>query len=243
MKDYQEETYGRHIADVYDEFYAGFDPAIIDLLAELAQGGPALELGIGTGRIAIPLHEKGVAVQGIDISEEMLSKLRAKPHGGEIEVVGGSFADFDLGRQFKLVYVVFNTFFGLITQEEQIGCFESVKKHLAEDGIFLLEVFMPDLSRFAGHQNVRTVELTEDTVRLDASQIDPVTQQVSGQHITLSNNGVRLYPVKLRYAWPSELDLMAQIVGLSLRHRWGSWLKDEFTKNSPRHISVYGLKE
>jgi len=104
-------------------------------------------------------------------------------------------------------------------------------------------MFVPDMRRFVDYQNVRTVELAEDRVRLAASQIDPVTQQISSHHITLSNDELRLYPIKLRYAWPSELDLMARMAGLSLQHRWGSWSKDEFTKNSPRHISVYGLKE
>ena len=240
MKEYEDKTYGDRIAGVYDAFYADYDPASIELLAELAGDGPALELGIGTGRIALPLHEKGVVVHGIDASEAMLAKLRAKEHGTGIDVLTGSFAEFQLDRRFQLIYVVFNTFFGLLTQEEQLSCFKSAAAHLSPGGVFLMEVFVPDLCRFVNYQTVRTVNLAEDVVHLEASQLDPVAQQVSGQHVVLSTEGTRFYPVKLRYVWPSELDLMAQIAGLSLRHRWGSWSREAFTRESKKHISVYG---
>jgi SAM-dependent methyltransferase len=241
MMDYEDKTYGQRIAEIYDEINVSYDPGLIDLLAEFAEGGPALELGIGTGRIALPLHEKGVAVQGIDVSKEMIAKLHAKPQGTEIEVFTGSFAEFQLNRRFQLIYVVFNTFYALLTQEEQVKCFKSVAAHLAPDGVFLMEAFFPNPGRYVDHQTVRSVSLSEDTVRFDVSEIDPVAQQVSTQHVHLSNDGIRLYPVKLRYAWPSELDLMAQIAGLALRHRWNSCARDEFTKNSRNHISIYGL--
>ncbi|HJW90342.1 MAG TPA: class I SAM-dependent methyltransferase [Anaerolineales bacterium] len=241
MKDYDETTYGHRIAEAYDELYVDYDPAMIELLAELAGAGPALELGIGTGRIALPLHAKGIAVQGIDVSEAMISKLRAKEHGAEIEILTGSFAEFKIDKRFKLIYVVFNTFFGLLTQAEQVRCFRSVSEHLTPDGAFVLEAFVPDLSRFVDNQTVRAVNLNEHIVQLDVSQVDPVAQQISSQHLHLSQAGVRLYPVKIRYAWPSELDLMAQVAGLALRHRWGSWSKGEFTKHSQKHISIYGL--
>jgi len=240
MKEYDETTYGQRIAEIYDELYSDYDPASIELLAELAGNGPALELGIGTGRIALPLHERGIAVQGIDASEAMLSRLRAKPHGAEIEVVTGSFAAFKMDTRFSLIYVVFNTFFNLQTQEEQVRCFRSVREHLAPDGVFLMEVFVPDLCRFTDHQTVRTIRLTDQAVNVEVSQVDPVAQQVTTKHVLLSEDGIRLFPVKLRYAWPSELDLMAQIAGLSLRHRWGSWAREAFTKDSQKHVSVYG---
>jgi SAM-dependent methyltransferase len=239
MKDYDDTTYGDRIAEAYDGFFSDYDQVSIEVLAELAGDGPALELGIGTGRIALPLYEKGVAVQGIDASEAMLSKLRSKQHGGDIEVLTGSFAEFELDKRFQLIYVVFNTFFALLTQEEQIQCFKSVKEHLSPDGVFLMEVFVPDLSRFTDHQTVRAVDITEDVVNLEVTRVDPAAQQISSQHVLLSGEGTRLYPVKIRYAWPSELDLMAQIAGLSLRHRWGSWSKEAFTKESEKHISVY----
>lgn len=243
MKDYDAKTYGNRIADAYDELYPRADPASIDLLAELANGGPALELGIGTGRIALPLHQRGITVHGVDASEAMLAKLRAKAGGAKIEVHTGSFADFAIAERFRLIYVVFNTFFGLLTQEEQLRCFASVSRHLAPDGVFLLEAFVPDLARFTDGQTVRAVRITEDEVHLDVSRVDPAAQQVSSNHVLLTGDRLSLYPVKLRYAWPSELDLMARLAGLALRDRWGSWTKQEFTSDSMQHISVYGHAE
>jgi SAM-dependent methyltransferase len=243
MKKYKNSTYGDQIAEVYDEFYAEYDPVSIELLAELAGSGFALELGIGTGRIALPLIEKGIKVQGIDASEAMLSKLRSKPHGSEIEVHTGSFADFKVDKSFQLIYVVFNTFFNLQTQEEQVRCFKAVREHLSADGKFLMEVFIPDPCRFVDHQTVRTIGLEEERVRLEISQIDPIAQQVTSQHTLISKDEIRFHPVKLRYAWPSELDLMAQLAGLTLRHRWGSWSQDELGKHSKMHVSVYGLAD
>ena len=240
MMQYDDSTYGNRIAGTYDDFYSDYDQDSIKLLVELAGEGSALELGIGTGRIALPLQERGIAVQGIDASEAMISKLRSKPHGAKIKVLVESFADFEVDTRFQLIYVVFNTFFALLTQEEQILCFKSVSEHLSPNGVFLVEVFVPDLCRFVDHQTVRSVNLSDEAVQLDVSQVDPLSQQVTSQHVLFSNEGIRMYPVKLRYAWPSELDLMAKIAGLSLHHRWGSWSKDEFTKNSKSHISVYG---
>ncbi|MGD8813516.1 MAG: class I SAM-dependent methyltransferase [Anaerolineales bacterium] len=241
MKDYKDATYGDQIAEIYDEFFADYDPASIELLADLAGGGPVLELGIGTGRIALPLHESGVEVLGIDASEAMVAKLRAKPNGSKIEVLIGSFADFKMDLNFRLIYVVFNTFFNLQTQEEQVRCFQTIRQHLSPDGVFLMEVFVPDPCRFEDHQTVRAIDLAEERIRLEVSKIDPVAQQVTSQHTLISKDGIRFHPVKLRYAWPSELDLMAQIAGLSLLQRWGSWSKGEFQKQSPKHISIYGL--
>ena len=240
MNEYDDTTYGDRIAEAYDELFPEYDPASIELLFELARGGPALELGIGTGRIALPLHERGVAVNGIDASAAMLSKLRSKKHGTEIEVLTTTFAEFKIDERFQLIYVVFNTFFGLLTQEEQVRCLKSVSYHLTRDGVFLIEVFVPDLCRFVDHQTVRAVNLTKNEVRFDVSEVDPVAQHVTAQHVMLSHEGTRLYPIKLRYAWPSELDLMAQIAGLSLHHRWGSWSREAFTKDSKKHVSVYG---
>lgn len=241
MKEYFDETYGEKIADVYDTLYADFDPAMIDLLAGLAEGGPALELGIGTGRVALPLLERGVAVEGIDASPAMTAKLHARPRGAEIPVHTGSFAEFSLERRFKLIYVVFNTFYGLLTQEEQVHCFQSAAQHLAPGGLFLLEVFVPDRGRFINHQTMRVVSLEQGEVRFDLSQHDPVAQQVTSQHVFLSPEGTRLYPVKLRYAWPAELDLMARLAGLSLHARWEGWEREPFTKDSTRHVSSYTL--
>ncbi len=239
MKHYDDTTYGQRIAEIYDELYSDFDPAAIDLLAELAGEGTALELGIGTGRIALPLHERGIRVHGIDASEAMLARLKAKPHGDHLPLHTGSFASFALEQRFNLIYVVFNTFFALLTQEEQVNCFQSVERHLTPVGIFLIEAFVPDPCRFVNHQTLRVVGMREDLLRFDASQYDPVRQQVVSQHVFLSAEGTRMFPVKLRFAWPSELDLMARLAGLSLRQRWGSWGKDPFNRESQKHISIF----
>ncbi len=239
MDNYQEETYGERIAGIYDEWYAGYDQATIDTLKEIAQGGRALELGIGTGRVALPLQESGVVVEGIDASEAMVARLRSKPGGDKIPVVMGNFADVAVEGHYALIYVLFNTFFSLLTQEEQLRCFRNVAQHLSPQGGFVVEVFVPDLSRFTGGQAVRVSRMSEHEVHLDASLLDPVTQQVTTQHVVLAEQGIRFYPVKLRYVWPTELDLMARLAGLQLRHRWASWRKDPFSADSGKHISVY----
>ncbi|MGD8632993.1 MAG: class I SAM-dependent methyltransferase, partial [Anaerolineales bacterium] len=185
MNEYQYSTYGNNISEVYDEFYAEFDPASIELLAKLAGDGPALELGIGTGRVAIPLHEKGIKLHGIDASEAMLSKLKAKGGGAEIKTLTGSFARFNIEQSFRLIYVIFNTFFALLTQEEQVQCFQTVSDHLSEDGAFLIEAFVPDLKRFEDFQTVRAVSVTEDLVRLEVTQHDPLFQHIISQHVVI----------------------------------------------------------
>lgn len=243
MERYDEMTYGERIADVYDRYYPGYEEGAIDLLQELAGKGRALELGIGTGRIALPLSQRGVDVTGIDASGAMIDKLRAKPGGDAIKVVQGGFVEIDLDARFDLVYIVVNTLFSLQTQEEQVACFQSVAQHLADAGVFLIEAFVPDLRRFEDNQTTRVVHVSEDVVRLDVAQHNLVKQQVTGQHVVMSETAARLYPVKVRYAWPSELDLMARLAGLRLVHRWGSWDKGEFTGQSGKHISVYGIAD
>ncbi|MCZ7570149.1 MAG: class I SAM-dependent methyltransferase [Ardenticatenaceae bacterium] len=240
MDRFDEFTYGERIAEVYDRFYSEVDESAITLRDELAAGGKVLELGIGTGRIALPLHERGVEVFGIDASAAMIAKLREKPGGSEIQVHEGNFVDLPVEGKFSLIFVAFNTLFGLLTQDEQVRCIQSVAAHLTDEGRFLVEAFVPDLSRYEGGQSVRAVHLSADEVRLNVSQVDPVAQQVSSQQVVLTGAGLRLYPVKLRYIWPSELDLMARLAGLALRHRWGGWQKEEFTEASNKHVSVYG---
>ncbi len=240
MKTFGEKTYGQSIAAVYDEWFGEFDAAAITLLHELAQGGRALELGIGTGRIALPLHQSGVEVHGIDASEAMVARLRAKPGGETLPITIGNFADVPVEGKYALVYVVVNTFYALLTQEEQVRCFQSVARHLTPEGVFLVEAFFPDVARFQhGQQAIRAIEVGLDQVRLDVTAWDPVAQLITSQHVRLSEDGVRLYPVKLRYAWPSEFDLMAQLAGMKLKHRWSDWKKAAFTAGSAMHISVY----
>lgn len=240
MESYDETTYGERIAEIYDLLYADYEESMIDLLQELAGRGRVLELGIGTGRVALPLHRRGVNVTGIDASAAMIKRLKAKPDAAGISVVLGNFLALDSEAPFDLVYIVFNTFFSLLSQQEQVHCFRSVAEQLTEEGVFLIEAFVPDLCRFNDHQTVRAVQVSEDEVRLDVTRHDPVGQQITSQHVLLSQEGARFYPVKLRYAWPSELDLMARLAGLTLKHRWGSWDKGAFTADCGKHISVYG---
>jgi SAM-dependent methyltransferase len=239
MANYNPTTYGERIASLYDELYSDYDPAAIELLAELAQGGRALELAIGTGRIAIPLQAKGVPVAGIDASEAMVARLRAKPEGAGIPVTMGNFADVSVDEKFDLIYIVFNTFYALLAQEEQIRCFANVATHLKPGGHFLIEAFVPDLGRFDRGQRVSVVNLGSERVQLDASQHDFAKQLVHSRHILISEEGIRLFPVRLRYVWPSEMDLMARLAGLALAERWGGWRREPFTSASGSHISIY----
>jgi hypothetical protein len=170
----------------------------------------------------------------------MIAKLRDKPGGERIPVTLGDFADVAVEGQYALIFVLFNTFYALLTQEKQLRCFRNVARHLAPRGRFVVEAFVPDLNRFSGGQAVRAIRVGEDEAVLDASTFDPVTQQIASQQIVLCEEGVRLFPVKLRYVWPSEFDLMARLAGLQRCHRWGNWRKDPFVADSGKHISVFG---
>ena len=241
MDGFETITFGERYAEVYDTLCARDDTAAtVDLLEQLAQGGPALELAIGTGRVAIPLAARGLRVEGVEISPPMVKELRAKPGGDQIPVTMGDFADVPVDGRYRLIFVVFNTLFNLTTQDAQVRCFENVAAHLTDDGSFVVEAFVPDLSRFRNGQyaDVEAVEL--DEVRLDVCRHDAVTQRMDESHVRLTRDGVRLYPVVTRYAWPSELDLMARIAGLRLLHRWSAWDRQPFTSDSAAHISVYG---
>jgi SAM-dependent methyltransferase len=239
MDDYSEETYGERIAGVYDQWYSDFDQAAIRTLAELARGGDALELGIGTGRIAIPLMNVGVRVHGIDASESMVARLRAKPGGEIIPVTISNFADLPVEGKYSLIYVVFNTFYALLTQEEQVRCFKNVARHLAPEGVFVIEAFVPDMTRFTGGQVMRAIRIGENELQIDVSQIEFDKQLITSQHVLLTEQGTHFYPVKIRYIWPSEMDLMARLSHLQLRERWSNWDMSEFTALSGKHISVY----
>jgi SAM-dependent methyltransferase len=240
MERYAAETYGDRIADVYDAQFQHLDPEPeAEFLAGIAGAGPVLELGIGTGRVALPLLARGVTVHGVDASERMVEKLRAKPGGRSIPVTIGDFSDFALDERFTLVYVVFNTFYGLLTQDDQVRCFERVAAHLRPGGRFLVRGFVPDLRRFERGQCSTAVRVELDDVRIDVSMHDAVTQVVRTQHVALRESGVQLFPVALRYAWPSELDLMARLAGLRLEARHGGWQGEPFTANSDAHVSVY----
>ena len=246
MNDYTAATYGDRIAEVYDRMYpmrANVGPTV-DALAKLSGNSPALELGIGTGRIALPLAERGVEVHGIDASEAIVAQMRAKPGGDTIPVTITDFTEFSLeggngDKKFSLVYVVFNTLFQATSQQAQVSCFRSVAAHLIGDGVFLVEAFVPDPTRFTRNQIVNAGSVESDLVSLEISSHDPVNQFVQSQHIYFTESGIKLYPVQVRYSWPAELDLMAQLAGLRLRHRWGDWDGSPFTASSEFHISIY----
>jgi SAM-dependent methyltransferase len=215
--------------------------ATVAFLEGLAGGRPALELAIGTGRVALPLAARGIRVDGIDFSPAMVAKLRAKPGGDQLAVTLGNFADVPVAGTYRLVYLVFNTLFNLLTQDEQVRCFANVAAHLTEDGVFVVEAFVPTyLTRLRSDQYVDAEAIAVGKVWLDVGRHDPVTQRLEESHVVLSPEGVRVYPIVTRYAWPSELDLMARIAGLRLQDRWGGWNREPFTSTSTSHVSVYG---
>jgi SAM-dependent methyltransferase len=244
MEWYGPETYGDAAAETYDAFNEKLrrlntDEAVA-ALAEVADGGPALELGIGTGRVALPLREKGVEVHGIDASEAMVERLRAKPGGDEIPVSIGDFAEVPVEGRFKLIFVVFNTFFLLGTQEDQVRCFRNVAEHLADDGVFLIEAWVPNPSRYErGRQRVGIWNVDADSVDVEVTNYSLVDQTLTSQHVHIDREGIRLNPTYGREVWPGEFNLMAELAGLRLRERWENWKREPFNDRSESHISLY----
>lgn len=237
-------TYGDRIAEVYDEIYrevpyAGDVSTSVAFLASLAGTGPALELGIGTGRVALPLAATGVEVHGIDASEAMVERLRSKPGGDAIPVTIGDFSDFSLDTTFTVIYVPFNTFFGLLTQDDQVACFRAVARHLAPGGVFVMEAFVFDAGMFDRGQRVSAINVEPDRVSLEVTKSDPMAQRTDSQHVVIREDGIRLFPVKIRYAHVPELELMARLAGMRLRERWADWDRSPFSSGSGKHISVW----
>ena len=214
------------------------DPTV-DLLEELAAGGRALEFAIGTGRIGLPLAVRGVEVAGIELSEAMASRLRTKPGGAEIPVTIGDMADVPVDGEFALVFIVFNTFFMLTSQESQLQCFRNVAKHLVPGGRFLMHAFVPDVSRIEAGSHLGVREAGLDRVRLDATTYERIEQRLDATQMRITEQGIRFVHTRLRYAWPPELDLMAQLAGLTLDARYATFDKQPFTDESAFHVSVY----
>ena len=241
MEGYDAATYGDRIASVYDDWYqARLDPGpAVELLAELAGDGRALELGVGTGRIAIPLTERGVRVTGVDASRAMVDRLHAKSGGERVEVVIGDFTDVVVGGSFSLVYIPFTTLFALPSQDDQLRCLRNVATHLDPGGHFVMDAFVPDVARFRNHQDLSVQSIGTDQVVVDASRHDPVMQRVESSHVVFTEGGVRLYPVVVRYAWPAELDAMALAAGMRLKWRFADYDRRAFDAASTRHVSVY----
>ena len=236
------DSFGEATAEIYDERPRGDEQDAVALLAELAGTGPALEFAIGTGRIALPLAARGLRVDGIELSDAMLARLRAKPGGADLHVTVGDMATTTLADRYRLVFVVFNSLFNLLTQDEQVRCVANAAGHLVHhDGVFVVEAFVPSfLHRLRSHQQVDAEHVERDHVQLDIARHDPVTQRLTESHVRLSARGVQLFPVVTRYAWPAELDLMARLAGFELRDRLGGWRREPFTADSPLHVSVYG---
>jgi len=237
--------YGERWAGVYDEQHGYLDPALaVEFLAALAGGstgggGRALELAIGTGRVALPLAARGITVEGVDASEAMVARLRAKPGGASISVTIGDMADRSASGPFRLVYLVFNSLFGLLSQARQADCFRNAARVLEPGGSFVIECFVPDVARFDRGQRAQARVVTEDAVLAELSCHDTAAQRITTQAVTLDSHGIRLRPVALRYCWPSELDLMAGQAGLRLRERYGDWDRRPFGSGSAKHVSVY----
>ena len=233
-------SFGPDVARRYDEDLRGDETETVDFLAHLAHGGPALELAIGTGRIALPLSERGIRVDGIELSLDMVTRLREKPGGDALDVTMGDMSKATAPAKYALVYLVFNTIYNLLTQDAQVRCFENAARHLTSDGFFVIEAGVPSVwARDNQFVNVERVE--NDKVILDVNRFDPVTQILDENHIVFTDSGVRLGPISCRLAWPSELDLMARIAGMHLVDRWSGWHREPFTRTSERHITVYAL--
>jgi SAM-dependent methyltransferase len=234
--------FDERVAARYDTSAAEmFDPAVVepavDLLAELAGDGRALELGIGTGRIALPLAERGVAVHGIELSKAMAAKLQAKPGGRHIGVTIGDFATAEAGGTFSVAYLVFNTIMNLTTQDAQVACFRSVAAQLEPAGCFVAEVDVPGLRLLPPGEAFHAFHVSETRWGID--EYDVAVQGLTSHHFEILEGRVERLSVPFRYVWPSELDLMARMAGMTLRHRWSGWNREPFTSESGAHVSVW----
>jgi SAM-dependent methyltransferase len=237
-----EDHFREQVAARYDESVAEmFEPAVVEpaveFLAGLAGEGPVLELGIGTGRIALPLSQRGVRVHGIDLSSAMVERLRAKPGAEQIEVTIGDFATTRLDATFSLAYLVFNTINNLTTQDEQVACFQNVAAHLAPGGCFVIEVGVPALQRLPPGETVRAFSVSPRHLGFD--EYDVVSQGLVSHHYSLRDGRLEVLSMPFRYVWPAELDLMARLAGMTLRERWGGWKREPFTSESTKHVSVW----
>ncbi len=234
--------FGERVAASYDESSAEmFEPGVVDpaaeVLAGLAGGGRALELGIGTGRIALPLARRGVEVHGIDLSRAMVARLRAKPGGDAIGVTIGDFATTRVDQTFSVAYLVFNTIMNLTTQAAQVACFRNVAAHLVPGGCFVIEVMIPDLRRLPPGQNAVPFHVSPTRWAFDV--YDVATQAMSSNYVQLADGRGEYTSMPFRYVWPAELDLMAQLAGLRLRERWDGWTRQPFTSDSRQHVSIW----
>ena len=239
-RDFDPADYGGHFASVYDELYAELSPDdAVRSLADLAGGGDVLELGIGTGRIALPLAATGLLVEGIDGSPDMVAQLRRKPGGERLRVEVGDFATTAMRRCYDLVVLAFNTINALPSQEAQVQTFRNAAAHLEPGGAFVVENWVPDLAAFRRGRSVAAHEVGESRVTIDVAELHPAEQRMTTTRLAFSGEGVRLLPVNHRYVWPAELDLMARLAGMHLETRWEDWQRKPFTDDSATYVAVY----
>jgi SAM-dependent methyltransferase len=234
--------FGEAVAARYDDpddelFSAAAIDPVVDFLAELAGDGRALELGIGTGRIAIPLAQRGIRVHGIDLSQAMVARLRAKPGGEEIGVTIGDFATATVEGTFSLAYLVFNTIGNLTTQAAQVACFRNAAAHLEPGGCFVIETGVPGIQRLAPGETMRVFDAGPTHWGVD--EYDVANHGLVSHHFTLVDGRFELRSIPFRYTWPAELDLMAELAGMRLRERWSGWRREPFTSDSGKHVSVW----
>jgi SAM-dependent methyltransferase len=241
--DFDPAEYGHHIGAVYDALVDVAFPTDTDatfaLLAELADGGPVLELGIGTGRLAIPLADRGIAVHGIEGSPDMVEQLRRKPRGADLPVAIGNFADTRVAGEFALVVLAANTIYALPSQDAQVQTFRNAAAHLRRGGRFVVEAWVPDVGDFRAGRALRIVSVADRRVVLEAAELDPVEQYMRTTKLFCGPDGLQAFPANHRYAWPSELDLMAQLAGMRREDRWQDWQRRPYTAGSRNHVTVY----
>jgi len=244
MEPADDATYTDETAEVYDDWFGGYlgGTAIVDRLAELAVAGgpgPVLELGIGTGRVALPLAERGVEVHGVDGSEAMVAQLRAKPGGDRIAVTIGDFSDVPVEGPFALIFVAAGTFFELQSQDAQVRCFENVARRLRPGGLFAFDAPVPHTGRRQGDVDTHVIPTTEDRLIVRFRKFDLVAQRYTSNYLVVEDGRARHLKVRFRYAWPSELDLMARLAGLQLKERTSGWRGEPFSGSSSLHVSIY----
>jgi hypothetical protein len=242
---YDPSAYGEAVAGDYDSLYGHIPDteAAVACLAELAGEGPLLELGIGTGRLALPLVADGLEVHGVEASPAMIAELRAKPGGQDIPVTEASFNDYRLERRFTCVVLALHTIYGLPSHDEQVRCFATAAEHLVDDGVFVVEANLVEPTTFRQGKAVIPRFRSADRVELQVMEYDSVSQRMEVTNVHLSTaGGVRLNSFTNQYSSPRELDLMARLGGLRLRERWATWTREPFTAASPKHVSVYALE-
>ena len=233
-------SFGPDVAANYDAQPRGDEQVAAEFLAQLAAGGRTLEFAIGTGRVALPLATLGVPVDGIELSDAMVAKLRSRPGGDALRVEVGDMSTVDMGAKYSLVYLVFNTIFNLLTEDDQVRCFENAARHLADGGTFVVETALPHAWIPPGQSEYVRTELVElDAVGFDVARYDPVTQLLTENHVRIAATGVQFNPIVCRLISPGEMDLMARIAGMRLMHRYGSWYREPIGATSRAHVSVY----